>query len=181
MWALDRGQGYLYPLTQKGQMSSKYLPGKEMLLTGFDNDCDENWQIYALSSDGGELVPVLSNPREKFYFGDVSVDGQVLYFYTSEDNRRYQNIARLDLRSGGREITLQGQEGPVRLLSVSPDQASFAYGHSLGNTKDLGYIRIGEEDIAVTPETHSTQRVHGIKYFDHDTVYQFRKSTPSVL
>lgn len=173
LWALDPDQRYPYPLTRKGQMSSfiKHLPGGQMILTGFDNDGDENWQIYALSSSGGELVPILSNPKEKFYFGDVSADGQMLYFYTSEDNRRYQNIVSLDLQTGERRVLLRGEGGPVRLLSTSPDQTSFAFTHSFGNTRNLGYIRMGEENILVTPEADSPQKIYGIKYWDYETVY----------
>ncbi len=45
LWALDHNQGYPYPLTKKGQMSFfiKHLPGSQMILTGFDNDGDEDW------------------------------------------------------------------------------------------------------------------------------------------
>lgn len=173
LWALDRGQGYPYPLTRNGQMSHfiKHLPDGKSILTSFDQDGDENWQIYALSSQGGELAPLLINAEEKFYFGDLSLDGQRLYFYTSENNQRYHNIVSLNLQSGEQKMLLEGEQGPVYLSSVSPNQKSIAYLQSLGNTRVLGYLRIDDEDICVTPESDSRQRVHLIKYWDNDTAY----------
>ncbi len=173
LWALDQGQGYPYPLTRRGQMSQfiKHLPDGKIILTGFDRDGDENWQVYALSARGGELMPLLTNAEEKFYFGDLSSDGRHLYFYTSENNRRYHNIAKLNLETGEQTVLLEGDKGPVDLSAVSPNQRSMAYLHSLGNTKVLGYVRIDGADLCVTPEPESRQRVHVIKFWDNDTVY----------
>ncbi len=173
LWGLDPAVGYPYPLTRQGQIASfiRHLPQQAGILTGFDHDGDENWQMYSVPITGGELQPVLTKPGEKYYFGDITADGRYLYYYTSEDNPVYQNIGRLELATGQREILLRGVDGPLSVAAVSPDGSSFAYKKAVGNTKVLGLISKGDTSVCVTSDLETLQRTYAMKYWDADTVY----------
>lgn len=173
LWAVDPAAGYPYPLTRQGQMSSfiRHIPQQEAILTGFDRDGDENWQIYTVPGRGGELHPVLQNPEEKYYYGDLTADGRYLYYHTSEGNPVFHNIGRIELASGHRETLLAGADGPLTMAAVSPSGDTYAYLQSLGNTKVLGFLRSGDSRTLITPNGQVAQRTYAVRYWDDDTLY----------
>lgn len=173
LWALDLPSTYPYPLTTINQMSSFIRFGHDgtYLLAGFDNDGDENWQIVTISAQGGAARPVLSQPQEKFYFGDLSRDGHLLYYYTSVDNPNYHNLCCLDLRTNESEVLRKGSTGPLSFLKASPSDRSYTYLQSLGNTKVLGYLQTENEQVLLTPDSDSNHRVRAVEYWDEETLF----------
>jgi dipeptidyl aminopeptidase/acylaminoacyl peptidase len=172
LWALHLDKGYPYQLTTVNQMNSfvKYDPNGRHILTGYDHDGDENYHIYALAKEGGETVPVLQVDGEKFYFGDVSKDGNTVYYNTSVGNPRFLNVCRLNVETGEQEVLLIGEQGPIYFHSVSPDERSFAYSKHIGNTNAFGYIVYEDEHIPVPPSQEKAHRVNQIEYLDNDVV-----------
>jgi dipeptidyl aminopeptidase/acylaminoacyl peptidase len=170
LWALHLDHGYPYQLTTTNQMNSfvKYAPNNSNIFTGHDYDGDENYHIYTLAKEGGETVPLLKAEGEKFYFGDLSVDGKTIYYNTSVDNPRFLNIARLNLETGEQEILIQGEQGPSYFHSVSPDEGSFSYAKHIGNTSAFGYIVYHNEHIPITPSQDKPHRVKHIEYITND-------------
>ncbi|WP_456279212.1 S9 family peptidase [Bacillus sp. AK128] len=170
VWAMNLEKRYPYQLTTANQMNSfvKYNSKKDLLLTGYDHDGDENYHIYALQPSGGEAAPLLQAEGEKFYYGDLSKDGRNLYYITSVDNPNFLSIRRLNLETGENEILIQGDGGPSYLYAVSPSESSFAYSKEVGNTSSFGYIFYKNESIAITPSQETPHRVREVEYLDED-------------
>ncbi|MFC4320479.1 S9 family peptidase [Litchfieldia salsa] len=172
LWGMNLKQGYPYQLTTVNQMNSfvKFDPNGKHILTGYDTDGDEDYHIYALPTNGGETTPLLKTTQEKYYFGDLSEDGQTLYYTTSVDNPNYLNIERLNLVNGKVERLVTGEGGPCDLLAVSPDETTFAYTKAVGNTSEYGYLFIDKKEVAITPSQEEAHRVQQAVYFDHNLV-----------
>jgi dipeptidyl aminopeptidase/acylaminoacyl peptidase len=172
LWAINTEKRYPYQLTTANQMNSfvKFDPSGRHLLTGYDHDGDENYHIYAIPPVGGETTALLQDEGEKFYYGDLSKDGNTLYYITSLDNPNFLNVCRLNLQTGEKEILIRGEKGPSYLYSVSPDESSFAYSKQIGNTSSFGYIFHKGEHILLTPSTDEAHRVNQVEYVDSDTV-----------
>ena len=156
LWAMDLPSTFPYPLTFNNQASAfvKSDPHKRFLLTGFDKDGDENYQIFSLPVQGGRPEPLLTGEaHEKFYFAHLSEDGQRLYYMTSRENPTFLNTRVLDLESGEDQVLIQGEGGATYLNAVSPNEKHFAYHKSFANTYSLGFCLTTEGDIhCLTPD-----------------------------
>ncbi|WP_409302970.1 S9 family peptidase [Peribacillus sp. SCS-155] len=172
LWAMKLDKGYPYQMTTANQMHSfvKYDPKGRFILTGFDRDGDEDYHIYAIPMHGGETTPVLQEKGEKFYYGDLSKDGETLYYITSAGNPSFLNLHKLRLESGEKELLFKGEEGPSYLYSVSPDESSFAFSRAVGNTSVFGYISQQGEHIPVTPSQDTPHRVSQVEYLNDKEV-----------
>jgi dipeptidyl aminopeptidase/acylaminoacyl peptidase len=172
LWAMNLNTKYPFPITIHNQMVSfiQYDPQHRYIWTGFDQDGDENTHVYAVPIQGGNVTPVLKQSGEKFYFSDLSSDGQRLYYETSVDNPSFLNISRYHVESGEIEVLIKGDIGPIGLMAVSPNESSFAYVQSIGNTKAFGYLKKHHETVLMTPSDQVSHRVGQAKYVDDSTV-----------
>lgn len=116
LWAMDLPGNFPYPITYHNENSDfvKFDPEDRFLLTGMDHDGDENFQIYALPTEGGKPLPVRTGEaNEKYYFSDLSEDGNRLYYMTSRDNPTYLDARCYHFEDGKDELLIKGQESPI--------------------------------------------------------------------
>ncbi|MDZ5473880.1 alpha/beta fold hydrolase [Bacillus sp. 31A1R] len=172
LWAMKLDKGYPYQMTNTNQMNSfvKYDPSGRYILTGYDFDGDEDYHVYAFPPTGGETTPILQKKGEKYYYGELSKDGNTFYYVTSEGNPSFLNICRINLETNEKEVLLSGDVGPSYLYSVSPDESSFAYSKSIGNTSAFGYIARNQEHILISPAGEEAHRVSQVEYLTNDEV-----------
>jgi len=174
LWALDldRQSPFPYPLTTLDQnCASVYAdPKGRWLIAAFDRDGDENWQVYALPPAGGDPVPLLSAPGEKFFLAHLSEDGRWLYYYTSRGNPQFLNSHRLDLETGADELLHTGEGSTTFLAAVSPEGDAFTTLQMFSNTVNRAYLHRGGERLPLfrTDKPHS---VLGQEFVDSDTLY----------
>ncbi|OUN01577.1 MAG: peptidase S9 [Firmicutes bacterium ZCTH02-B6] len=174
LWALDLDRRYPfpYPLTSLGQNCGGILPDPHgrWLLAALDRDGDENWQVYALPPAGGQQVPVLHAPGQKFFPMHVSEDGRWLYYTTSQGNPVFLNSRRLDLETGADELLHEGAGGTTLLVAVSPAGDAFVTVESYSNTNNRAYLHRDGRRVPLfrTDAPHST---FGAELTDGDTVY----------
>jgi len=184
LWAMDLPKTFPYPLTFHNQSAHAlhYAENGSMIIAGFDCDGDENIQLYALSPEGGELVPLREKENERHFFSYLSKDGQRLYYTGTKNNPRYLNSYVYDIETGEETILLEGCDAPTFLESVSPDEKSFVYIKSYGNTHSLAYVSYHGDMIRLTPETdaqHTTgssvftteKDIYFLTDYDHDLTY----------
>lgn len=174
LWAMDLPDHFPYPVTYNDQTSSfiKIDPNNRYVLTGFDDNGDENYQIYALPLAGGKPLPVLTGEKQdKYYFGDLSEDGESLYYMTSKENPRFLDIRRYHLRTKEDELLLQGTETTTYLVEISPDESKFAYIKMYANTYIIGYIKDGDKEILLTPAADVVHTVTDIHFANDSLVY----------
>ncbi|OEG00244.1 peptidase S9 [Vulcanibacillus modesticaldus] len=174
LWAMDLPNTYPYPLTYNDQNSNfvKIDPQNRYILTGFDKDGDENFQIYALPINGGNPHPILTgDDNEKFYFNHLSKNGERIYYTTTKDNPSFLNIHCYNLKTKEDKLLIKGESTTNHLLKVSPKEQSFAFIKMFSNTHMLAYIKKGEEVFCVTPSTEVAHTVSDILFVDESLIY----------
>ncbi|HET7581092.1 MAG TPA: S9 family peptidase [Bacillales bacterium] len=173
LWAMDLPNTYPYPLTFHGQNSNfvKVDPENRFLLTGLDQDGDENFQIYALPVEGGKPKPLLTGEKdEKYFFADLTEDGERLYYVTSKENPVFLDVRRLNLVSGEDELLIQGEGNPIFLDSVSPGETNLAFVKHKANTYIPGYVKQGDEHICLIPDEEAVYTVSDITFIEENLV-----------
>ncbi|MGN4426613.1 S9 family peptidase [Bacillus cereus group sp. MYBK30-1] len=173
LWAMDLPNLSPYPLTYCNQSSNfiKVDPLNRFILAGFDKDGDENYHIYALKPEGGELLELIpAEEKEKDYYVHLTEDGERLYYVTSKDNPRFFNSRCYNLRTKEDILLCTGVETPTYLSAVSPNESSFIVLKSYGNTYNVGYVKKGEELICMVPSSEKEHIITSICYIDENTV-----------
>lgn len=109
LWAMDLPDSFPYLFAQKDESTSfiSFDPEQRYVLAGYDEDGDENHQIYALPYEGGlPQALVTGDSEEKYYFAHLSEDGNRLYYVTSEGNPSYLNTHVRDLENDSDTLTI---------------------------------------------------------------------------
>ena len=101
LWGLDLPNQFPYPLTFNNQAAAflSYAKTGEFIVAGFDHDGDENTQLYALSPQGGKLVPLRTKEGERHFFTHLTEDGKRLYYYSTKGNPTYLNSYVYDIET----------------------------------------------------------------------------------
>lgn len=173
LWGMDLPHQFPYPLTFKNQstQSLHYAKTGDFLIAGFDNDGDENTQLYALSPQGGELVPLRTSEGDRHFFSHLTKDGKRLYYVSTKGNPTYLNSYVYNLETEEEELLLEGSLAPTMIGLVSPEEKSFVYVRQFGNTYSLAYARVDGEDYLMTPETTEQHTVSEGVYTSETEVY----------
>ncbi|GBF11909.1 S9 family peptidase [Tepidibacillus sp. HK-1] len=174
LWAMDLPQTYPYPLTYHDQNSSfiKIDPKNRFFLTGFDHDGDENYQIYALPIEGGKPFPILTGDRkEKYFFAELSKDGERLYYMTSKENPNFLDARLYNLVTKEDQLLFQGDETTTYLVTTSPEEKSYVYIKMYANTYVVAYVKVGDEVFCLTPSPEKVHTATDALYIDESTIY----------
>ncbi|MEN2768883.1 S9 family peptidase [Ornithinibacillus xuwenensis] len=160
LWAMDLPGTFPYLFAQKDQSTNfiKFDPENRYVLTGYDHDGDENYQIYAVPSEGG--IPqalITGDPSEKYYFAHLSKDGNRVYYLTSEGNSNFLNTRVRNLEDNSDTLVNEGEKGPTYLAAVSEGEDVFVYMRLLANTYIQLFVKDGEEMVSLTPDP---EKVH---------------------
>lgn len=178
LWAMDlEGEAaYPFPLTYNDQACAfiKLDPEGRHILTSFDRDGNENYQLHALRWNGGEPIALFeATPEDKHFFVQLSEDGKRLYYCTSKDNPMFMNARVLNLETMDDQLLHEGKDTATELAVVSPDEKSYVYIKLYSNTYALSYVhQEGEEDRCLTPNaevTHVSGDVHFVE--DHLLIF----------
>lgn len=176
LWAIDLNgdSNYPYPLTYNDQICNfiKMDPEGRHILTAFDKDGNENYQLSALRWNGGEPMSLIeAAPEDKHYFVQLSEDGKRLYYCTSKDNPSFLNSRVLHLDTMEDQLLMEGQGAPTELMAVSPDEKTIAFGKAYANTYAISYIRRdGEEALCLTPNPEVVHVAGEVQFVDNDQV-----------
>ncbi|MFX0561314.1 alpha/beta fold hydrolase [Tepidibacillus infernus] len=174
LWAMDLPQTYPYPLTYHDQNSSfiKIDPKNRFFLTGFDHDGDENYQIYALPIEGGKPFPILTGDRkEKYFFAELSKDGERLYYMTNKENPNFLDARLYNLVTKEDQLLFQGDETTTYLVTTSPEEKSYVYIKMYANTYVVAYVKVGDEVFCLTPSPEKVHTATDALYIDESTIY----------
>lgn len=177
LWAMElKGESsFPYPLTFNDQLCSfvKMDPEGRHILTAFDRDGNENYQLHALRWNGGEPFPLFNGtpPEEKHYFVHLSEDGKRLYYSTSRDNPSFLNSYMYDLEKQEDRLLIEGRDTTTELAAVSPDESMLIYSKMFANTYYLSYLhRHGQEDVCLTPDPEKVHIAGGAVFAGNERV-----------
>lgn len=155
LWAMDLPNQYPYPLTFIDQtcQALRYSNAGKFLVVGFDQDGDENGQLYALPPAGGEMVPLRTAEGHRHMLPFLSKDDQRLYYTSTKGNQTFLNIYRYDIKNDVEDIVVEGEGAACFLVAVDEDESNFAYIKQYANTYSPGFILQNGRSYSLTPET----------------------------
>jgi hypothetical protein len=173
VWMLDIPSTYPFPITNVGQKPERLMfdPLGRHLMVSFDDNGDENPQIYAVDLNGGKLVPIVQTSGKKFHLQAISMDGERIYYASDCTNTKFMNSYKKDLVTGEEQTILIGNEALTFITNVAPDESSFTYNSALSNTYMAGFVLKGKDTYSLTPNSSIPHRVRSPHYFDTDTIY----------
>ncbi|MEK5389460.1 S9 family peptidase [Margalitia sp. FSL K6-0131] len=155
LWAMDLPNQYPYPLTFVDQNchALRYSHDGRFLVVGFDQDGDENAQLYALPPAGGELVPLRTAEGHRHMYPFLSKDDKRLYYTSTKNNETFLNIYQYDIENDEEKVVLEGADAACFLLAVNEEETSFVYMKQFANTYAPGYVYQNGKSYSLTPET----------------------------
>ncbi|WP_079508893.1 S9 family peptidase [Mesobacillus jeotgali] len=156
LWAMDLPNQYPYPLTFIDQtcQALRYSNEGKFLVVGFDQDGDENGQLYALLPKGGKLEPLRFAEKERHMHPLLSKDDKRLYYTSTKGNPTFLNIYRYDIENDVENIVVEGEGAACFLVAVDEDENHFAYIKQYANTYAPGFIFQNGRSYSLTPETN---------------------------
>lgn len=173
LWAMDLPNTFPYPLTFIDQSCQSLAYDKEgrFVIAGFDNDGDENTQLYALPPQGGTMEPIRTQEGARHFFTSLSKDGKRLYYTGTKDNPVYLNSYSYDLETGKENTIIEGEGAATYLFDVSPNEKTYLFGKHFANTYTLAWVRKDGEDLILTPPTEEQHTVSSAVYVSEDEIY----------
>ncbi len=174
IWVMDTEDRYPFLFAEKDQGTNfvKYDPDGRFVLAGYDNDGDENFQIYAIGPDGGIPQPLITGESdEKYYFAKMSEDGNRIYYNTSKGNESYLNSKVYNLKTEAHELLFEGDDAATYIQDVSSDEKHIAYLKMYANTYMLGMIQTDGEYEYITPDNDTVHTVWDISFINDDEVW----------
>ncbi|GAK13405.1 LOW QUALITY PROTEIN: acylamino-acid-releasing enzyme [Geomicrobium sp. JCM 19039] len=172
VWRMNLSNGFSQPITSIGQSNFGMTFSKDgqSLITSFDNDGDENAQIYALPANGGELLPLLTGESDRFMIGELTDDGNTLYYTTSKDNSTFLNICSYDLVTGHQNVMIEGKDAAHMFLTASKS-GKVAYMKLFANSHSPGFILADGKTIPLANDNEQSHNVSGGQFIGEDTFY----------
>ncbi|WP_202081147.1 S9 family peptidase [Caldalkalibacillus salinus] len=173
LWSMNLPHQFPQPLTFIDQSCQALTFDKNgrYMIAGFDQDGDENTQLYALPPQGGTLQPVRTKQGYRHMEPQLSKDGQRLYYTSNKDNEVYLNVYVYDLEKDEESRLIEGTEAATTLVEVGPEESSYLYSKHFANTYSLMYVRHKGEDILLTPPTDQQHTVSDATFISEHDIY----------
>ncbi|WP_252503799.1 S9 family peptidase [Sporosarcina sp. Marseille-Q4943] len=173
LWAMDLPGSYPYLFAHRDESCNfiKFDSDNRYVLAGYDNNGDENYQIYAIPFEGGLPQPLITGEAdEKYYFSHLSDDGNRIYYVTSVDNPSFLNTHMHNLESGIDTLLNLGETSPTELAAVSDDETAFVYSQAYANTYVVSFVKVGEETFHLTPDPKKVHVAYDPVFTDDNTI-----------
>ena len=173
LWAMDLPHTFPYPLSFQNQSCQELTYDKSgaYVIAVMDKDGDENGQIYAVSAKGGQVKTLREAEGYSLHTPILSNDGKQLFYTSNKEDQTFMKSYAYNLETSLEETILHGEEAITLLMSKSPEESSFLYGRFFGNTYSLPYVKVGEEEILVTPDRSPEHTFAGAVYTSETEIY----------
>lgn len=142
VWGLALPNTYPYPLTYQDQTprALQFDPAGRYLLVGFDHDGDEHVQLFLVSPNGGQLVPLRQAEGRSHFFAGLSEDGNRVYYASDKENHMHLNGYVYDIETGLERTLYVGSEGATYIAAISDDEQHLVLVAHLANTNMPAYL-----------------------------------------
>lgn len=174
LWAMDLPEQYPYQFAQVDQQCSgiKIDKHQRFVLAQFDDNGDENDQIYALPFTGGKPQPFLTGEKtDKFVLSDISKDGNRIYYMSSQENPTFLNAYCYNLETKERTLVHEGVEILTSLQAIAPNEDSFITTKMYSNTHQISFVHTAGEQYSLTPDPAVAHIANEVTYVNDKTVY----------
>ncbi|WP_050615680.1 S9 family peptidase [Bacillus testis] len=173
LWAMDLPNAFPYQLTSINQSCHELIYDKkgQFMIAGFDQDGDENTQLYALPPNGGVLKEIVHHENCRNFYPILSKESNKLYYSSSKGNPSYLNIYCLELDSGKESTIIQGTEASTLLMDVSPEGTRYLFYKHFSNTNTRLYMKDGDNEFCLTPQTDRQHTANEALFVTENMVY----------
>ncbi|WP_243388089.1 S9 family peptidase [Bacillus kexueae] len=173
LWSLNLPNHFPSLLTFFNQPidSLHFVESGDFILVGFDQDGDENVQLYALSPNGGEVLPLRKEEGERHFFGHLSNDGKHLYYTSTKGNPMFLNSFKYDVLAGKEVCLIEGKDAPTFIHAVCPHEQSFVSIKDFVNTHSLAFVHTNDDELLLTPQTNEQHTVSNPIYISDNEIY----------
>ncbi|MBM7662003.1 dipeptidyl aminopeptidase/acylaminoacyl peptidase [Bacillus mesophilus] len=173
LWAMDLPNQFPYPLTFINQSNQELTYDHEgrFIVAGFDQDGDENTQLYALQTHGGELKELRVEVGQRHMNPILSKDGKTLYYTSTKGNPTYLNTYSYNFETDSEEMINEGEKAATFLVDVSPNERLFVYQRLFANTYTLAYVEIDGKEVLLTPPTEQQHTVSSVVFTSDTEIY----------
>ncbi|WP_456279228.1 S9 family peptidase [Bacillus sp. AK128] len=173
LWGMDLPNQFPYPLTFIDQSCQELTYDREgrFIIAGFDQDGDENTQLYALPTQGGELKELRVLEGHRHMNPILSKDGKTIYYTSTKENETYLNSYSYDFEADQEVKINEGKKAATFLVDVSPNEQLFVYQMLFANTYTLAFVEIDGEEVLLTPPTEAQHTVSSVVFTSDTEVY----------
>ncbi|MEI5906504.1 prolyl oligopeptidase family serine peptidase [Bacillus spongiae] len=173
IWGMDLPNHSPYQMTSINQYCHHLSFEKEgrFILTSFDQDGDENSQIYALSRNGGALVPLCSEKSARHLAPILSNDGERVYYTSNKKNKSYLSSFVYHISTKEDQLLLDGEHTTTYLTAVSPDESHFVYLKQFSSTNINFFLHSNDEKFTILPKTEQEYTVGDVIFTSNQTMY----------
>ncbi|RSK26809.1 S9 family peptidase [Bacillus sp. HMF5848] len=173
LWAMDLPNQFPYPLTFNDQSCQSVFYDKQnrYIVAGFDQDGDENSQLYAVPTSGGPLEPLRIAEGQRHMNPFFSEDGRYLYYTSTKENGMYLNTYKYDVEADEEALIHVGDKGATYLVAASADGQSLAFLQHFANTYMPAFIKCGDTIKSLTPPSDKQFTVGDIVFTSNNMVY----------
>jgi dipeptidyl aminopeptidase/acylaminoacyl peptidase len=117
-----------------------------------DDGGDENYQLFLVSPDGGDLVQLTRDPAVRHNFGSWSLDGRLIAYSSNERDRRFFDVYVLEI-GNGRKNRVAEMDARLYAGPFSNDGKRLVVARSNGSLDDDLFVVDLDKDGAATPRT----------------------------
>lgn len=174
LFEMNLPSAYPYQFTNNNQSSGRVLIDKQerFVITSFDNDGDENYQMHVVPYQGGVPEKLFETDEgEKHLTYEFTKDETGILFTTSKDNPNFLNVCRYDFETKSIEVLHRGENFMTLLADESADGENLALLEARANTNSRGYVmdKNGEKKL-LTPDDSVVHITNNISFIGNDKV-----------
>lgn len=173
LWAMDLPAGFPYLFAQTEQ-SAQFLQEdkkKEYVLSAFDQDGDENYQLHAVPYKGGLPQPLLDTVEgEKHFFQEQQEDGSI-FFAATRDNPSFLSGWKYQPDSQELIKLYEGKRGATFMSAVSPDGDKVVVNELRANTHIAAYVVSEGEWQSLSDEPENTHVIGDAVFVNKEELY----------
>ena len=162
IWFVDAAGGYPEQMTAYADNIGfvKWSPKGNGLIFGKAVGGDENTQFFWMSNDGAEIKQLTNAPKVRHNFGDISADGNKIYYSSNKRNPNFFDVYSMNLADGKEEL-LYSQDGSNSFAAADSSGKKIIVSRagielSLDNNLYLVDVETKKEKL-LTPHTDSAQ------------------------
>lgn len=174
LWTMNLPDTFPYLFAHRDESSDfiKIDPKNRYVLAGYDNNGDENYQIYTLPISGGLPQPLITGESdEKYFFSHLSEDGKRVYYMSSKENPSFFDTRVRNLEDDSDELINAGEISPTLLSAVSDDEKAFVFNRSYANTYVTAHVKVGDKEYSLVPDPDQVHVAINPVFTDKQTIY----------
>jgi dipeptidyl aminopeptidase/acylaminoacyl peptidase len=171
---LQGGEAIQLTFLDEPVAAARYIPGSPDAVIAVDSGGDENYQLWRVGLDGGDMRKLVVEPGVKHDLGDVSRDGRLLAFTSTRRNHIDFDVYVFDLADGSSRAVIEGGSNVIE--SFSPDGRRltvFRLDGEVALSGDLRLVDLSSGDVRTIVERAGAGTAHATSWYPDSSAFLF--------